>query len=55
MLYASHSSSSGFGLLEYEQQPHAQQPKFLTVQQFIAANACWWAGCAPELFGDGFE
>ncbi len=55
MLYTSHSSSSGFGLLEYEQQPHAQQPKFLTVQQFIADNACWWAGCAPELFRDGFE
>ena len=55
MLYTSHSSSSGFGLLEYELQPHAQQPKFQVVQQFIADNACWWAGCAPELFQDGFE
>ena len=27
----------------------------MAVQQFIANNPCWWAGCAPELFGNGFE
>lgn len=55
MLYVSHSSSSGFGMVEYELQPHAQQPRLLAVQQFIDDNPCWWAGCAPELFSSGFE
>lgn len=55
VLYVSHSSSSGFGLLDYELQPHGEQPRFAAVEQFIASNPCWWAGCPIELFTDGFE
>jgi hypothetical protein len=54
MLYVSHSSSSGFGMVEYERQPHP--PKFLAVQEFIRDNPCWWVPCAPTgVFADGFE
>lgn len=55
VLYVSHSSSSGFGLLDYELQAHGEQPRFAAVEQFIANNPCWWAGCPIELFTDGFE
>ncbi len=55
MLYVSHSSSSGFGLVDYELQPHAEQPRIAAVEQFIAGNPCWWAACNAQVFGDGFE
>jgi hypothetical protein len=55
VLYVSHRSSSGFGLLDYELQPHGEQPRFAAVEQFIANNPCWRAGCPIELFTDGFE
>lgn len=55
MLYVSHSSSSGFGLLDFELQPHLEQPRIAAVEQFIADNPCWWAGCPAGLFSNGFE
>ncbi|MFO1493401.1 MAG: hypothetical protein U1F26_01930 [Lysobacterales bacterium] len=56
MLYASHSSSSGFGMLEYELQPLSDQPKLAAVHQWIEQYPCWWAGCAASLLhADGFE
>lgn len=57
MLYVSHSSSSGFGLLDHELQAHAEQPRIAAVNEFIAGNPCWWAGCNAEVsvYADGFE
>lgn len=55
MLYVSHSSSSGFGLVESEQDATGPVPKRLAVEKFIEQNPCTWAACNPSVFASGFE
>lgn len=46
------------GALEYQDQPHAESPKYGALMEHIEQHPCAWEGCAtpaPEIFGDGFD
>lgn len=42
------SGANSFGMLEYQDQPHEEAPKYEAARIFMESTACWWNQCGDQ-------